>query len=169
MREVAKIFDFWRRERKVKSLPQSACSADSPLVRGGLYSDKTNRPVDVPQGGNFACSQRPPCVKGAGICEIRANDWGIVRKVHNRALGPWFFCSKQSLRQPVRLTPPFAQGRLVALSQRQNTALWMFHRAVIICINYSSQLCQTFCTSSSSSMMSMSFSISFTCSSFSSF
>ena len=34
---------------------------------------------------------------------------------------------------------------------------------------YSSQLCQTFCTSSSSSMMSMSFSISLTCSSLSSF
>ena len=34
---------------------------------------------------------------------------------------------------------------------------------------YSSQLCQMFCTSSSSSMMSMSFSISLTCSSLSSF
>ena len=35
--------------------------------------------------------------------------------------------------------------------------------------DYSSQLCQMFCTSSSSSMMSMSFSISLTCSSLSSF
>ena len=35
--------------------------------------------------------------------------------------------------------------------------------------NYSSQLCQTFCTSSSSSMISMSFSMSLTCSSDSSF
>ena len=39
MREVAKIyliFDGGREPRRENSLPQSACSADSPLVRGGL-------------------------------------------------------------------------------------------------------------------------------------
>ena len=40
MREVAKIyliFDGGRETSKINSLPQSACSADSPLVRGGLW------------------------------------------------------------------------------------------------------------------------------------
>ena len=38
LREVAKIFDFWRREF---NSPQSTCSADSPLKEGSKAASHT--------------------------------------------------------------------------------------------------------------------------------
>ena len=58
--------------------------------------------------------ERPPCVKGAGICEVRANDWGIVTAVRFRIglLMNEYLPHNPSERNQRFRPPPFTQGRL---------------------------------------------------------